>query len=171
MRRIFYLLSIVLIGFVMVFSVCQKEKLLSQGATFYLKLAPVDPRSLMQGDYMRLNYDINNRISEAEIQNKGFSYNAKAVLTLDSDGIASFSRLYKKGEALTDAEIKVNIIRTRRGGLLLGWQSASVAPSSFLFQEGLAPKYQNAKYAVLKADTGGSVLLAALADENRKEIK
>lgn len=32
-------------------SILDKEKLLSEGQVVYLELAPVDPRSLMQGDY------------------------------------------------------------------------------------------------------------------------
>ena len=37
-------------------SVYQKEQTLKEGQLVLLQLAPVDPRSLMQGDYMRLNY-------------------------------------------------------------------------------------------------------------------
>ncbi|GIU07745.1 MULTISPECIES: GDYXXLXY domain-containing protein [unclassified Shewanella] len=36
----------------------QKEQQLAQGKVVRLTLAPVDPRSLMQGDYMTLNYAI-----------------------------------------------------------------------------------------------------------------
>ncbi len=169
MRKNFYLLSIILIGLVLGFGIYQKEKLLSDGTTFYLKLAPVDPRSLMQGDYMSLNYEANTRLTEAQVQDTR-AYNDKAVLALDADGVASFSRLYKKGEVLAPAELKVNIIHIRRAGMF-GWRSSSVAPSSYMFQEGLASKYEKAKYAILKTDKSGSVLLTALADENRKEIK
>ncbi|MFX7329222.1 GDYXXLXY domain-containing protein, partial [Acinetobacter baumannii] len=34
----------------------QKEMLLKEGQLVLLPLAPVDPRSLMQGDYMALRY-------------------------------------------------------------------------------------------------------------------
>ena len=34
----------------------QAERTLSQGEVVYLELAPVDPRSLIQGDYMALDY-------------------------------------------------------------------------------------------------------------------
>ncbi|MGL5293385.1 MAG: GDYXXLXY domain-containing protein, partial [Aeromonas sp.] len=36
-------------------AVWHHERALSQGEVVLLELAPVDPRSLMQGDYMRLN--------------------------------------------------------------------------------------------------------------------
>ena len=37
-------------------AVLQKERLLRQGRPVLLELAPRDPRSLMQGDYMDLDY-------------------------------------------------------------------------------------------------------------------
>lgn len=39
-------------------SIIHKEKTLEHGQLVLLKLAPKDPRSLMQGDYMVLRYDI-----------------------------------------------------------------------------------------------------------------
>ena len=38
--------------------VVQKERLLASGTPMLLELAPVDPRSLIQGDYMRLDYAV-----------------------------------------------------------------------------------------------------------------
>ncbi|WP_319022245.1 GDYXXLXY domain-containing protein, partial [Proteus mirabilis] len=37
-------------------AIWQKEALIGTGTTVYVELAPVDPRSLMQGDYMRLAF-------------------------------------------------------------------------------------------------------------------
>ncbi|UUZ46717.1 GDYXXLXY domain-containing protein [Massilia sp. B-10] len=34
----------------------QKEKLIAEGLLIFVELAPVDPRSLMQGDYMQLRF-------------------------------------------------------------------------------------------------------------------
>ena len=45
-------------------SVFKKEQTLKDGQLVLLHLAPVDPRSLMQGDYMRLNYEINSSPSD-----------------------------------------------------------------------------------------------------------
>ena len=38
------------------YAVWQRERLLAEGQVVLLELAPVDPRSLMQGDFMRLNF-------------------------------------------------------------------------------------------------------------------
>ncbi|TCP95956.1 putative membrane protein [Cricetibacter osteomyelitidis] len=40
------------------YAVVDNENVLNNGKPIILKLAPVDPRSLMQGDYMELNYDM-----------------------------------------------------------------------------------------------------------------
>ncbi|WP_351125065.1 GDYXXLXY domain-containing protein, partial [Shewanella sp. T24-MNA-CIBAN-0130] len=45
------------------YKIFQQEQLLANGEIILFELAPVDPRSLMQGDYMALNYDIARVIS------------------------------------------------------------------------------------------------------------
>ena len=40
------------------FGIYQRERLLTDGQIVLLELAPVDPRSLMQGDYMRLDFEL-----------------------------------------------------------------------------------------------------------------
>src|SRR5256885_8099210 len=36
----------------------QKQQLIASGQPVFIEIAPVDPRSLMQGDYMRLNFRV-----------------------------------------------------------------------------------------------------------------
>lgn len=43
----------------------EREKILADGRRVVLELAPVDPRSLMQGDYMRLNFAVANDVRAA----------------------------------------------------------------------------------------------------------
>ena len=44
----------------------ERQGLLRNGRTVYLELAPVDPRSLLQGDYMALNYAVMNRLNHVQ---------------------------------------------------------------------------------------------------------
>ena len=44
-------------------SIWHKEQLLANGKTVFLALAPVDPRSLMQGDYMALRFKLERDIA------------------------------------------------------------------------------------------------------------
>ena len=54
--RILIIANLILLLGYFNWSVYQKEQTLKEGQLVLLQLAPVDPRSLMQGDYMRLNY-------------------------------------------------------------------------------------------------------------------
>ena len=49
-------------------SIWQKERHLAEGEIVYLELAPVDPRSLIQGDYMALNFALGNQVLNALAQ-------------------------------------------------------------------------------------------------------
>jgi len=48
--------------------IIQKEDTISDGRTMLLKLAPRDPRSLIQGDYMVLRYEIAREIRGLQVQ-------------------------------------------------------------------------------------------------------
>jgi uncharacterized membrane-anchored protein len=43
-------------------SIWDKQVHLNEGEVIYLELAPIDPRSLMQGDYMALQFAISNQV-------------------------------------------------------------------------------------------------------------
>ena len=60
-------LSIALVLGLAAWSVLGFETLLRQGRTVYLELAPVDPRSLMQGDYMALSYQLEREIAPTQV--------------------------------------------------------------------------------------------------------
>jgi uncharacterized membrane-anchored protein len=137
--------------------VAHKESLLRSGAKMYLKLAPVDPRSLMQGDYMALRYEIAN-----QVRNLGGELPAdgRLVVRLDAGGVAQFVRLHG-GEPLGPGE---HLLKYRnRGGVRLGAES-------FLFQEGHAKFYENARYGEVRAARSGECVLAGLAGERLERL-
>lgn len=136
----------------------QKEQILAHGERFYLELAPVDPRSLMQGDYMRLRYAIANEI--AKQQDLTQSPNGYLVMVLDDQKIAHFSHFYH-GETLAPQE---TLLRYR-----YGQHGVSITPDSFMFQEGTSQSYQKAKYGEFKTYRQNH-LLVGLADEHRQTI-
>ena len=59
-NKIIVFINFLVLFIVFSFSVIQQENYQKQSG-FYLKLAPVDPRSIIQGDYMELNYEICDR--------------------------------------------------------------------------------------------------------------
>lgn len=137
--------------------VWKKEQLLAQGQTVHLKLAPVDPRSLMQGDYMALRYDLASQVPTVdELPRHG-----RLIVLRDAGGVASFLRL-DDGTPLKEGELALRYRNVN--GLFIGAES-------YLFEEGTAAIYQRAQYAELKVDTDGTCLLTTLLDEAGQPLK
>ena len=137
------------------FSVMQKETLIAKGTEILLRLAPVDPRSLMQGDYMALDYEIMREIG----------YKSKSgyiVVKVDGDRVAEFVRI-QDDQDVNDGEF---IIRYKRNSGRL-----SVGADNYFFQEGSAKKFENAKYGLLKVDSDGNSILVGLCDEKGRLIE
>ena len=140
-------------------SILKKEELLTNGQTILLELAPVDPRSLMQGDYMRLNYDISNNIDTDSISKRGF-----CVVKLRENGVAEKVRIQENRTPINDNEFLIEY--TYRD-----WRGINIGAESYFFQEGEAEKYEKAKYGGIKVDNNGNSLLVGLYDENRMKIE
>jgi len=151
MKKVLFWGTLVVILTVANVLIAQKENTLAHGGTMLLRLAPVDPRSLMQGDYMVLRYTLARDIPERVLDRKG-----RIVVKLDKNNVASFVRVHKN-EALQPGEHL--LFYRNRHGLRLGAES-------FLFQEGDANLYAMAKYGELKVDSSGAAILAGLRDEN-----
>lgn len=137
------------------FSVIQKEKLIGEGFEVLLRLAPVDPRSLMQGDYMALNYQILNEID----------YRSKSgylVVKVGGDRVAEFVRVQDD----KDVNAGELIIRYKKHDGRL-----SIGADNYFFQEGSAQKFEEAKYGLLKVDSDGNGILVGLCDGDGRLIK
>jgi uncharacterized membrane-anchored protein len=137
------------------FSVIQKETLIGKGTEVLLRLAPVDPRSLMQGDYMALDFEVTRKIS----------YDSKSgyvVVKVGDDRVAEFVRI-QDGKGVNNGEF---IIRYKRhnGRLTIG-------ADNYFFQEGSAKKFENAKYGLLKVDSDGNSILIGLCNEDGRLIE
>jgi uncharacterized membrane-anchored protein len=140
-------------------SILQKEKLLSNGQLILLELAPVDPRSLMQGDYMRLRYAISDNINSDSISKRGF-----CVVKLEENGIVKKVRVQEKKTPINDNEFLIKYTSKEWSGIYIGAES-------YFFQEGEAEKYENAKYGGIKIDKQGNSLLIGLYNEYRIKIE
>lgn len=141
------------------YGIYEKEQIKKHGETLLLELAPADPRSLIQGDYVHLRYAIELSALANEStppQKRGYM-----VIRPNEDNVAQFVRFYK-GEDLSKGE-KLLFFHYKYNQVL-------IEPDSFLFQEGHAKHYENAKYGVFKFNDSGKHLLVNLADENREII-
>ncbi len=158
-REMIFIISSAIVLVILNYAIFEKENLKNQGDTVFLALAPVDPRSLMQGDYMALRYEIERKVTTLpEKLSHGY-----AVIELDQNKVGSFKRFYQDGEILTTNE---KLLRYHREH-----SSIRIVPNAFFFQEGHAQIYQNAKYGEFKFDKSGHHLLIGLADKDLKSIQ
>jgi uncharacterized membrane-anchored protein len=140
-------------------SIIQKEDLLANGKLILLELAPVDPRSLMQGDYMALRYKVSSGIDRDSIAKRGYF-----VIKPDSIGVGQRVRIQTGTTPVKDDELLVNYTMAK-------WRFVNVGANSYFFEEGQAEKYSKAKYGGLKIDNKGNTLLIGLYDEKREMIE
>lgn len=141
------------------YSIYEKQKIKDHGEVVLLELAPVDPRSLMQGDYMRLRYAIGRDAIPRNEWNT-LPKRGHIVIQPDENNVAQYVRIHN-GEPIKDQEKLLRFHRKR---------GVHIVPDSFLFQEGHASYYEDAKYGIFKFDNKGNHLLVGLADESRKAI-
>lgn len=159
--RILILANLVLLLGYFNWSVFKKEQILKDGQLVLLRLSPVDPRSLMQGDYMHLNYEATS--SSSKLIDEQTATRGYAILKTDSNQVGQLIRLQNTLTPLNDNEvvIKYKIVDNR---VFLGAES-------FFFEEGQDSLYQKATYGGLKVDDKGQSLLVGLYDENLQHIQ
>jgi uncharacterized membrane-anchored protein len=158
-KQLFIILNLLLLLSYFAWAVIQKETLLKKGQLVLLELAPVDPRSLMQGDYMQLRY----KISE-DFDAKGMPKRGYCVVRLDKNGIADGLRFQKHRSPLNPGEQLIEYASSDNRGIHIGAES-------FFFQEGQSKKYEKAKYGGIKIDSNGNSLLICLFDEHLLKLE
>lgn len=151
------ILNLVLIVVLFNFSVYKKEQTLNKGTLVLLPLAPVDPRSLMQGDYMRLNYNY-GQIPSWELAKRGY-----CVIQLNDSNVATVVRFQPSDKPLAAHERLVKYF--------IGSGGVRIGAESYFFEEGTGDKYANAKYGALRLDDKGNSVLYGLYDEQKRLIK
>lgn len=75
------------------YSVWRIEQVLAHGQELVLELAPVDPRSLMQGDYMALRFALGDDIRRAGKTDTVSAYMGRVIVQVDKQGVARFVAL------------------------------------------------------------------------------
>lgn len=139
------------------------ERTLRDGRLVLLELAPVDPRSLMQGDYMALDFTLNRELEAQMALQKMQSgeQSAFALLAVDGAGRTSFVGL---ANAVDMADNRISL-RVRQQG-----SRFSLGPNAFFFQEGSAAVYEQARWGGFRVAENGTALLVSLHDEELKVL-
>ncbi len=137
-RVVAALAALVVLGAVN-YSIAAKERIKAHGERVFLELAPVDPRSLMQGDYMALRFTLANAINSEASGSVPLVVDARGVATLNPDASAGGLRIR---------------YRVRNGFVWLG-------TNAYFFEEGSAGRYAGAQYGEFRVDrdSGEGVLV------------
>lgn len=145
--------------------VMQKETVIAQGQRIYIPLRPRDPRSIMQGDYMALNFSL--PVESSSVQNDTVAQPSLgkryAVARLDARGVATLQRLAVKDETLAGDELLVPL-KYLKGE----W---TVVTDAYFFPEGQGRVFNAARFGEFRALGRGKVLLVGLADEKLQRIE
>lgn len=131
------------------YTIWQFERTLADGQIVNIELAPVDPRSLMQGDYMALAFAIDRDLPDDAEQYK------YAWLSLDNQQRASLHSV--ANELPTDPALVAVLLRQRDG-------IVSIGPNAFFFAEGTADVYEQARYGQFRIAGNGKALLTVMLD-------
>ena len=142
-------------------TVWRYEHAMSSGEVVLLRLAPVDPRSLMQGDYMRLNYEIARELTSRDAQTTQNKGSDTLVIRLDAHQVATLVADGKPDRLASDERL-LQVHQSERQ-----WQ---IGPDAYFFEEGTGDQYQAARYGEFRLQADGKTLLVGLRDEAYQPI-
>lgn len=148
MNRALLLAGLALILTAANWAIASRELLKSSGQLVYLELAPVDPRSLMQGDYMSLRYKI-------DLKSPDSAPSGYLIIRLDDRHVAKAVGWNSEPAA---GELRLKY-RDRYG-------RTSIGSDAFFFEEGTSRLYESARYGEFRVAENGDALLTALRDAN-----
>ncbi len=150
--RIGIALSVLAVLAVANLGIREKETLIRDGRPVFVELAPVDPRSLMQGDFMRLNFNVPG---DAEERRAGLLRRDRpqAVAQVDERGVARLTRL-DHGEPLKPGELRLEL--TPKDGRWI------LVSDAWFFAEGEAQRWSRARYGEFRVGADGRALLVDL---------
>ena len=155
MRKNLLVLAVLAVLAAVNWGIWQREQLISHGRIVLLELAPVDPRSLMQGDYMALRFRVANDAS-AQATQDGY-----LIVAVDDRGVGSFRRI-EDSTPLAAEEVR---LRYRvRGGQM------KFATNAFFFQEGHADRYARSRFGEFRVGADGEMILTGMRDENLQSL-
>ncbi|MCF6319769.1 MAG: GDYXXLXY domain-containing protein [Proteobacteria bacterium] len=146
-------------------NIYKKEDLIKNGEVLLFKLAPVDPRSLMQGDYMRLRFDLESKIVSATDlwnQDRTFKINKGfAIVKKAENNVISYIGIFKDQSLKDNQRLIPFKIKNRK---------VIFTTNAFYFQEGKAEHFQKSEYGEFRISKDGELILANMVDEKFKVL-
>ncbi|QDL55476.1 GDYXXLXY domain-containing protein [Rhodoferax aquaticus] len=136
-------------------AIWQKEGLIANGTRMYVALQPVDPRSLMQGDYMQLRF-VSLDSTQLPVLDNMTGHRPTLLATLDARGVATLKGVHTSTVPLQPNEQLVQL--TPKDGQWV------LVTDAWFFKEGQAARWQAAKFGEFRVLPDGRALLVGLAD-------
>jgi uncharacterized membrane-anchored protein len=150
MRKIIVVLAGIVVLAAVNWGIFARERLLADGRVVLLELAPVDPRSLMQGDYMALRFKVaNDAFGRGASERK----DGHVVVQIGDDDVGVFVR-FDEGTPLAPREARLRY-RVRNG-------LPKFATNAYFFEEGHAADYGKARFGEFRVAPDGEAILTGL---------
>ncbi len=118
----------------------------------------VDPRSMMQGDYMRLSFEVADQAFPAIRRQNADGH---VVVAVDGQGVGHFRRL---ADARPLAPGEVALRYRIRGG------EPNFATNAYFFEEGQAAAFAEAAYGEFRVGGDGEMILTGLRDDRLRPL-
>ncbi|MCZ6854227.1 MAG: GDYXXLXY domain-containing protein [Gammaproteobacteria bacterium] len=139
--------------------IASKERIVRDGTIVLLRIAPRDPRSLLQGDYMALRYtmvdDVAREAKQSDLDD------GVAIIELDKHNEATFVALYD-GQPLEPGQ---HLLRYRKRG-----ESVRLGSDAYFFEEGTGEDYSSARFGEIRLNAKGDSVLTGLRDESGEPL-
>ena len=165
------LISCALILSLLNFMIFAKERTVREGTSIYLALAPVDPRAILQGDFMTLRFEL-----AAQLERNAVNFNGSASQFAPAGDLQDPDTTFRWAEIALDAASVAALAepgsqnplriryRMRGGNVWLG-------TNAFFFQEGDAARFESAKFGHFKlSKSSGEAILVGLTDANLQPL-
>jgi len=143
-------------------AIVEKENVIRDGRPVFVRLAPVDPRSLMQGDYMQLDFGLPNRWGW---NNHHRGDQRPTVFVRPDPALPLAHTLHPtSGEEVRQANDLEVPLSAKDGGWVF-------VTDAWFFKEGDAERYAQARYGEFRILPNGSALLVGMADAQLRPIR
>ncbi len=156
--KILLITNLFIILFLAAFIIWQKEYLLKNGTLVFLELQPVDPRSLIQGDFMDLRYKLCQEMDNKDVEKKG-------VVRLKIDSLNIVERLILPNQDSLSVPLRDLLLKFHISNNMF-----RLGAESYFFEEGKANVLDSAKYGGLILDRDGNSILTGLFDKNLTKL-
>ncbi len=159
-------LAWLLAGAVLVFGlvnwdVRSKEQVIAYGQRILVPLVPVDPRSLMQGDYMALNFSLPQKVTEG-LENV-LAPVKRVRASVDAQGVATVLSLVEGNAQPGPGEVILPLKQLKGRWVLV--------TDAYFFPEGQGAHFAPAKFGDFRVLPDGRALLVGLADSEGRVMK